>query len=182
MCLVFLRKYPEFYKFCFSKSWFLISFSVWFRDYICDFWWSVRDFRSVGPPGHNQKVPLQKVNFMNYKFWFTIINYYIVWPGPDYFLFDGECMGLRHTVVCRAAQEAGCEYIDRKNNNAIFTYMHLRAAFTKLDNFCCRDALHHQYPTFQLVTKSRQASLRSKLSIIGLVSSFFFLFFFSSRC
>jgi len=32
----------------------------------------------------------------------------------------------RHTVVCRAAQEAGGhtrEYIDRKNNNAIFTYM-----------------------------------------------------------
>ena len=32
----------------------------------------------------------------------------------------------RHTIVCRAAQEAGaphCEYINRKKENAIFTPM-----------------------------------------------------------
>ena len=52
--------------------------------------------------------------------------------------------------------------------NGIFTYMHLRAAFTKPDYFCCKDALHRQYPTFQIVTKLRQAFLRYK---IGLFSS-----------
>ena len=34
----------------------------------------------------------------------------------------------RHTVVCRAAQEAGAphrEYIDRKNENVIFTPLYL---------------------------------------------------------
>ena len=35
------------------------------------------------------------------------------------------------------------EYIDRKNNNAIFTYVYLRAVFMKLDDFCCKDALHY---------------------------------------
>ena len=36
---------------------------------------------------------------------------------------DVKDMGSRHTVVCRAAQEAGAqprEYIDRKKENAIF--------------------------------------------------------------
>ena len=37
-------------------------------------------------------------------------------------------LGSRHTVVCRAAQEAGAlhrEYIDRKNENVIFTHLYL---------------------------------------------------------
>jgi len=54
----------------------------------------------------------------------------------------------------------------------------------KLNDFCCGDALHRQYPTFQIPTKLRQELSRYKLSKIGLVSSFlfFFFFFFLSRC
>ena len=48
----------------------------------------------------------------------------------------------------------------RKNNNWIFTYMYLWAAFMKPNDFCCRDALHQQYPTFQIVTKPHQAFLQ----------------------
>jgi len=86
-------------------------------------------------------------------------------------------------VVCCAAQEVGAPHLwvyYRKNNNAIFTYMYLCAAFTKPDDFCCRDALHRQCTTFQIVTKSHKAFPRYKLSKIGLVSLFFF--FFLSRC
>ena len=38
------------------------------------------------------------------------------------------CCKSRHTIVCRAAQEAGAphrEYIDRKKENAIFTHLYL---------------------------------------------------------
>ena len=81
---------------------------------------------------------------------------------------------MKFSIVCCATQEASAchtrEYIDRKNNNAIFAYMQLLAASTKLDNFCCGDALHRQYPTFLNCA-------RYKLSKIGLFSWFFLLVF-----
>jgi len=54
------------------------------------------------------------------------------------FEHDAYCTWLafsRHTVVCRVAQEAStppCEYIDRKNNNAIFTRHFQDINFQKL--------------------------------------------------
>ena len=58
-----------------------------------------------------------------------------------------------HTVVCRAAQEAGAqprEYIDRKKENAIFAPPYLCAALMKQDKFCCVHSLQLQYSTFQI--------------------------------
>jgi len=51
----------------------------------------------------------------------------------------------------------------------------------KTGRFYCGDALHHQYTTFQISTKLREAFLKNKLLKIGLVS-LFFSSFFSSFC
>jgi len=48
----------------------------------------------------------------------------------------------------------------------------------KPDDFCCGDALHRQYSTFQISTKLRQTFPRYELPKIGLVSSFFSFFLF----
>ena len=67
-------------------------------------------------------------------------------------IYDRESKS-RHTVMCRVAQEASaqpCEYIDRKNENTIFTPPQLCDALMKQDNFCCGHSLHLQYSTFQI--------------------------------
>ena len=53
------------------------------------------------------------------------------------------------------------------------TYMWFHAACTTPDDFYYGDALHHQCPTCQTLTKSCLAFLRYKLQKIGTVSSFF---------
>ena len=57
--------------------------------------------------------------------------------------------------------------------------MQLRAACTKLNDFCCVDALHYQYHTFQISTKSHQPDINFQKIGPGLVSLFFS---FSSFC
>ena len=45
----------------------------------------------------------------------------------------------RHTIVCRAAQEAGAphrEYIDRKNENVIFTPLYLGDHLSNWNQIC----------------------------------------------
>ena len=49
----------------------------------------------------------------------------------------------RHTIVCRAAQEAGAphrEYINRKKENAIFTPMYLCDPLFDWNQICWRRA------------------------------------------
>ena len=51
---------------------------------------------------------------------------------------DGYCIS-RHTIVCRAAQEAGAphrEYIDRKNENVIFTPLYLGDHLSDWNQIC----------------------------------------------
>ena len=93
------------------------------------------------------------------------------------------CITMQHIMVAKLDQDTqqcvmqpkkpAChtrEYIDRKNNNAIFMHTLLCAGCTKPSNFCCGDALHCQYHTFQISTKSCQSF---EISKIGLVSSLF---------
>ena len=49
----------------------------------------------------------------------------------------------RHTIVCRAAQEAGAPhrgYIDRKKENIIFIPLYLRDTLSDWNQICCRVA------------------------------------------
>ena len=59
----------------------------------------------------------------------------------------------RHTIVCRAAQEAGaphCGYIDRKKKNIIFTPLYLGDTVSDWNQICCRVARQLGEPTFQI--------------------------------
>ena len=49
----------------------------------------------------------------------------------------------RHTIVCRAAQEAGAphrEYTDRKKENVIFTHLYLGDTLSDWNQICYRVA------------------------------------------
>ena len=57
----------------------------------------------------------------------------------------------RHTVVCRAAQEAGAphrEYIDRKNENVIFTPLYLGDHLSDWNQICYTVARQPRESTF----------------------------------
>ena len=59
----------------------------------------------------------------------------------------------RHTVVCRAAQEAGAphrEYIDRKNENVIFTPLYLSDHLSDWNQICYIVARQPEESTFQI--------------------------------
>ena len=59
----------------------------------------------------------------------------------------------RHTVVCRAAQEAGAphrEYIDRKNKNVIFTPLYLGDHLSDWNQICYTVARQPREYTFQI--------------------------------
>ena len=59
----------------------------------------------------------------------------------------------RHTVVCRAAQEAGAphrEYIDRKNENVIFTPLYLGDHLSDWNQICYTVAHQPRESTFQI--------------------------------
>ena len=68
-------------------------------------------------------------------------------------LFDGLTYVSRHTVVCRAAQEAGAphrEYIDRKNENVIFTPLYLGDHLSDWNQICYTVARQPRESTFQI--------------------------------
>ena len=59
----------------------------------------------------------------------------------------------RHTIVCRAAQEAGAphrEYIDRKNENVIFTPLYLGDHLSDWNQICYTVARQPRESTFQI--------------------------------
>ena len=59
----------------------------------------------------------------------------------------------RHTVVCRAAQEAGAphrEYIERKNENVIFTPLYLGDHLSDWNQICYTVARQPRESTFQI--------------------------------
>ena len=59
----------------------------------------------------------------------------------------------RHTVVCRAAKEAGaphCEYIDRKNENVIFTPLYLGDHLSDWNQICYTVVRQPRESTFQI--------------------------------
>ena len=59
----------------------------------------------------------------------------------------------RHTVVCCAAQEAGAphrEYIDRKNENVIFTPLYLGDHVSDWNQICYTVARQPRESTFQI--------------------------------
>ena len=61
--------------------------------------------------------------------------------------------GSRHTVVCRAAQEAGAphrEYIDRKNENVIFTPLYLGDHVSDWNQICYTVARQPRDSTVQI--------------------------------
>ena len=65
------------------------------------------------------------------------------------------CAGTisRHTVVCRAAQEAGTphrEYIDRKNENVIFTPLYLGDHLSDWNQICYTVSRQPRESTFQI--------------------------------
>ena len=63
----------------------------------------------------------------------------------------------RHTVVCRAAQEAGAphrEYIDKKNENVIFTPLYLGDHLSDWNQICYTVARQPRESTFQIGRKS----------------------------
>ena len=60
---------------------------------------------------------------------------------------------LRHTIVCRAAQEAGAPhrgYIDRKKENIIFTPLYLGDTLSNWNQICYRVARQPGKSTFQI--------------------------------
>ena len=62
-------------------------------------------------------------------------------------------MVSRHTIVCRAAQEAGAphrEYIDRKNENVIFTPLYLGDHLSDWNQICYTVARQPRESTFQI--------------------------------
>ena len=62
-------------------------------------------------------------------------------------------VGSRHTVVCRAAQEAGAphrEYIDRKDENVIFTPLYLGDHLSDWNQICYTVARQPRESTFQI--------------------------------
>ena len=59
----------------------------------------------------------------------------------------------RHTIVCRAAQEAGARhsgYINRKKENVIFTPLYLGDPLSDCNQICCRVARQLGESTFQI--------------------------------
>ena len=59
----------------------------------------------------------------------------------------------RHTIVCRAAQEAGAphrEYIDRKNENVIFTPLYLSDHLSDWNQICYTVARQPRESAFQI--------------------------------
>ena len=68
-------------------------------------------------------------------------------------LTTGQLGTSRHTVVCRAAQEAGAphrEYIDRKNENVIFTPLYLGDHLSDWNQICYTVARQPRESTFQI--------------------------------
>ena len=68
-------------------------------------------------------------------------------------LIAAEHTRSRHTVVCRAAQEAGAphrEYIDRKNENVIFTPLYLGDHLSDWNQICYTVARQPRESTFQI--------------------------------
>ena len=64
-----------------------------------------------------------------------------------------KTMTSRHTVVFRAAQEAGAphrEYIDRKNENVIFTPLYLGDHLSDWNQICDTVARQPRESTFQI--------------------------------
>ena len=63
------------------------------------------------------------------------------------------CAGSGHTIVCRAAQEAGAShrgYIDRKKENVIFTPLYLGDTLSGWKQICFRVVRHLGESTFQI--------------------------------
>ena len=103
--------------------------------------------------------------------------------------FGCFCIDLymsRHSVVCRAAQEAGAphrEYIYRKKENVIFTFLYLGDPLSDWKQICYRISRQPGKFTFQIRRKSIQPFPRYELSKFQFFSCFFFLFFvFSHTC
>ena len=91
----------------------------------------------------------------------------------------------RHTAVCRAAQEAGAphrEYIDRKNENVIFTPFYLGDHLSDWNQICCTVTRQSTESTFQILRKSLPPFPRYELPKFRFFSSFFFFFVFSHTC
>ena len=68
-------------------------------------------------------------------------------------IIDSLHTSSRHTVVCRAAQEAGAphrEYIDRKNENVIFTPLYLGDHLSDWHQICYTVARQPREPIFQI--------------------------------
>ena len=83
----------------------------------------------------------------------------------------------RHTIVCRAAQEAGaphCEYIDRNKENVIFTPLYLGDTLSDWNQICYRVSRQLGKSTFQIGRKSLQPFPRYELPKFRL---FFFVIF-----
>ena len=86
------------------------------------------------------------------------------------------CTVSRHTVVCRAAQEAGAphrEYIDRKNENVILTPLYLGDHLSDWNQICYTVARQPRESTFQIWRKSLQPFPRYELPKFRFFSSFF---------
>ena len=85
-------------------------------------------------------------------------------PGMHYYSYNDAVPALnevkksnvsipRRTVVCRAAQEAGAphrEYIDRKNENVIFTPLYLGDHLSDWNQICYTVARQPRESTFQI--------------------------------
>ena len=62
----------------------------------------------------------------------------------------------RHTIVCRAAQEAGashCGYIDRKKENIIFTPLYLGDTLSDWNQIYCRVAWGVHIPNLKEIAQ-----------------------------
>ena len=60
------------------------------------------------------------------------------------------CTALsRHTIVCRAAQEAGVPHV-QEEENVIFTHLYLGDILSDWNQICCRVARQLEESTFQI--------------------------------
>ena len=87
----------------------------------------------------------------------------------------------RHTVVCRAAQEAGAQhrkYIYRKKENVIFTPLYLGDPVFDWNQTCYKVARQPGESTFQIGSKSLQQLPRYELPKFR----FFLRFYIFSSC
>ena len=92
---------------------------------------------------------------------------------------------LRHTIVSRAAQEAGAPhrgYIDRKKENVIFTPLYLGDTLSDWNQICCRVARRLGSPHSKVEGNCSSHFRVTSCQRFGIFSSFFFLFMFSHTC